>query len=169
MAITPLLARCVVSVGIGLTAALLVSGVLGDTANAANMAGLRALLARQGFASALDRGPHGSGAMFKNMGKVRGGRTTYVVYYYDHENLEDHHGIQALVIITAAGRYVGEYDNDGDPPTKVSGHDIWFKNSPPIHFGPNGPPREIGDRFSTAAEGMCSGWHPIRSRCGARK
>jgi hypothetical protein len=111
------------------------------------MAGLRALLARQGFASALDRGPHDSGAMFENMGRVRGGRATYVVYYYDHENLEDNHGIQALVIITSAGRYVGEYDIDGDPPMKVSGNDIWFKNGLQIHFGPNGPPAGIGDGY----------------------
>jgi hypothetical protein len=109
------------------------------------------------------------------MGKVRGGRTTYIIYYYNHDNLEDNHAIQALVIMTASGRYVGEYDIDGAPPAEVSGHDIRYKlpeaDGNRIHFGPGGPPRVVRidndyKQFETAVEGMCSGLHPIRSRCG---
>jgi hypothetical protein len=148
--------RCV-SLVLSLAVFLAAGGVFGGRALANPP--LKTLLAHQGFPLSLD-----AGASLENRGRIQGGRIVYIVYYYYHINPVTQHGIQAIVLVTGRGKYIGYYEMDGDPPTSVTGRDIVY-NEPKsegnrIRIGPAGPPKTvvIGDRrynFWSAADSLC--------------
>jgi hypothetical protein len=95
------------------------------------------------------------------VGKVYAAGRPYHVYFdIDSDpDTEAHRGHSDVVITSASGHFLGLYDIDTTEPVRTQGADILFgtdaRSNPGkragyrIHFGPNGPPREVyvGDQF----------------------
>jgi hypothetical protein len=98
------------------------------------------ILREQGYTSSTDAG------WLTYVGDIRTRRGTFSIYYYNHVNIQNAHGLQKLVIIKDAHAYAGSYLLDVDDPIpRVSGHDVVFAVPPTlgnvIHFDA-GPPAQ---------------------------
>ena len=99
------------------------------------------ILRQQGFASSTD-----AGTRLSYVGDIHTRRGTFSIYYYDHINVQDAHGLQKLVIIKDGRTYAGSYLLDVDDPIpRISKHDVVFAVPPTlgnvIHFD-GGPPAQ---------------------------
>lgn len=116
----------------------LASVAFGAAAVAANARDVIGILKIQGFSSSLS-----FETRLQYLGDITLSQNEFEIYFYDHVNHADGHGLQKIVVIENHKKYAGSYLIDvDDVPLRVRGPDILFPRSlGKIHFSGDGPPQ----------------------------